>query len=121
MHLKIITIFCLCDDFLKAYGHKDDPQAQMTTAQVMTTALGAAYFFDGKQETSRIFLQEHGYSPAMLSKSRFNRRLHRLPDTLWQAFFYLLAQFHQQTNEAGDYIVDRCPVPVCDNLRINLR
>jgi hypothetical protein len=118
MHLQIITIYCLCADFLTAYGHKDDPQAQMTTAEVMTTALVAAFFFDGKQETSRLFLQEHGYIPKMLSKSRFNRRLHQIPDTLWQALFYLLAEIHQQNNPAGDYIVDSCPVPVCDNLRI---
>ena len=40
------------------------------------------------------------------------------PDTLWQALFYLLAKIHQQLNTQGDYIVDSCPVPVCDNLRI---
>lgn len=118
MHLQIITIYCLCDDFLTAYGHKDDAQTQMTTAEVMTTALVAAFFFDGKQETSRHFLQEHGYIASMLSKSRFNRRLHRIPDTLWQALFYLLAQVHHQANTDADYIVDSCPVPVCDNLRI---
>ena len=118
MHLQIITIYCLCEDFLAAYGYKDDPQAQMTAAEVMTTALVTAYFFDGKQERSRLFLQEHGYIPQMLSKSRFNRRLHQIPDTLWQALFCLLAQIHQQNNLADDYIVDSCPVPVCDNIRI---
>lgn len=38
MLLQIITIYCLCDEFLTAYGYQDDPQAQMTTAEVMTTA-----------------------------------------------------------------------------------
>ena len=118
MHLEIITIFCLCDDFCHAYGQKDDAQAQMSSAEVMTTALVAAWQFHGNQEASRVFLKENGYIPKMLSKSRFNRRLHQLPDTLWQALFYLLAQIHQQNNPSGDYIVDSGPVPLCDNLRI---
>lgn len=118
MQEQIITIYCLCADFLNAYGHKDDVQSQMTTAEVMTAALVAAWFFEGHQLRACQFLKEHGYVPTMLSKSRFNRRLHRIPDTSWQALFSLLAQIHQQNNAEGDYIVDSCPVPVCDNLRI---
>jgi len=118
MHLQIITLYCLCADFLTAYGHTDDPQAKMTDAEVMTSALVAAWFFAGNQKLACLFLREHGYIPAMLSGSRFNRRLHALPDTLWQALFYLLAALHQQTNTEAEYIVDSCPVAVCDNLRI---
>lgn len=115
---QIITIYCLCVDFLSVYGHKDDVQTQLSTAEVMTAALVAAWLFDGHQLRACQFLKEHGYMPHMLSKSRFNRRLHQIPETLWQALFFLLAQIHQQTNTEGDYIVDSCPVPVCDNLRI---
>ena len=32
---QIVTIYCLCDDFLRAWGHTDAPQAKMTTAEVM--------------------------------------------------------------------------------------
>ena len=35
MQEKIITIYCLCADFLIVYGQKDEPQAQMSTAEVM--------------------------------------------------------------------------------------
>ena len=42
MQEKIITIYCLCADFLAAYGYQDDAQAQMSTAEVMTVALVAA-------------------------------------------------------------------------------
>ncbi len=114
----IITIYCLCDDFLQAWGHKDAPQAKMTTAQVMTVALVAATLFHGNHERSRCFLQEHGYIPVMLSKGNLNRRLHDVPETLWQALFALLAQVHQQINKTQDYAVDSLPVPVCDNIRI---
>jgi hypothetical protein len=119
MQEKIITIYCLCADFLIAYGYQDDPQAQMSTAEVMTVALVAATFFVGNQELSRRFLQEHGYMPTMLSKSRLNRRLHAIPDTLWQALLALLGEAAQQANPTQEYIVDSCPVPVCDNIRIH--
>lgn len=118
MQQQIITIYCLCADFLAAYGYQDDPQTQMTTAEVMTVALVAATFFVGNQELSRRFLKEHGYIKRMLSKSRFNRRLHQIPDTLWQALFALLAEAAKQNNPTQEYIVDSCPVPVCDNIRI---
>lgn len=72
MTLQVITIYCTCDDFLQAAGWRDDAQAQMTTAEVMTVSLVAAAIFDGNQEKSRRFLQEHGYIPTMLSKSQFN-------------------------------------------------
>lgn len=115
---QITTIYCLCDDFLAAWGHADAPQAKMTTAQVMTVALVAAALFSGNQERSRLFLKEHGYINQMLSKGNFNRRLHDVPEALWQALFGLLAQVHQQINEAQEYAVDSLPVPACDNIRI---
>lgn len=118
MQEKIITIYCLCADFLQAYGHKDDPQVQMSTAEVMTVALVTATFLVGNHQASRLFLWEHGYIPTMLSKSRLSRRLHAIPDTLWQALFALLGEIAQQTNATQEYIVDSCPVPVCDNIRI---
>lgn len=116
---RITTIYCLCDDFLLAWGHTDAPQARMTTAQVMTVALVAAALFDGNQERSRCFLQEHGYIPNMLSKGGFNRRLHDVPQAVWQAMLSLLADVHKQLNENQHYAVDSLPVPVCDNIRIS--
>ena len=35
---KIIAIFCLCDDLLKAMHHQEDRQCQMNDAEIMTTA-----------------------------------------------------------------------------------
>ena len=117
MQEKIITIYCLCADFLIAYGHNEDPQAHMTTAEVMTVALVASEFFVGNQERSRLFLKEHGYIPNMLSKSRYNRRLHAIADTLWQSLFALLAEIVKANNAGQEYVVDSFPVPVCDNIR----
>ena len=118
MHQKIITIYCLCADFLSAWGIQDDPQCQMTRAQVMTVALVGASLFCGNQERSRVFLRDFGFIPTMLSKGRLNRRLHAIEESVWQAFFALLAEAHKQINDGQEYIVDSLPVPVCDNYRI---
>ena len=114
---KIITLYCFFDELLKALGHKDDAQAQLSTAEVMTIAAVAAQFFTGNQQKALDFLSSHGYIKPF-SKSRFNRRLHALPEALWQTALYVLAQTHQQANEENIHIVDTFPVPVCRNIRI---
>ena len=118
MQERIITIYCLCDEFLKASRFVEYPGTTMSTAEVMTTAVVAADLFGGCFERSRAFLAEHGYMPHMLSKSRFNRRLHALPEHLWQGLFHLLSETAKHLNTSGEYILDSCPVPVCDNIRI---
>lgn len=117
MDTQIVAAYCLCDDLLKALYHPEDPQRRMSDAEVMTVAIVAALFFGGNHETTRSFLQEMGYMPQMLSKSRFNRRWHRLTDRFW-ALFNLLGETWKQLNEDSIYIVDSFPVPVCDNYRI---
>ncbi len=47
MQLKIITIFCQCEDFLSEFGQKDEAQARFSTAEVMTAALVSAWFVGG--------------------------------------------------------------------------
>ena len=118
MQERIITIYCLCDEFVKASDFVEHPWTTMSTAEVMTTALVAADVFGGCFERSRAFLAAHGSVPHRLSKSRFNRRLHALPESLWQGAFHLLSSVAKQTNERNEYIADSCPVPVCDNIRI---
>ena len=100
MDTQIITIYCLCDDMLKAFHHRDDPQCQMTDAEVMTTALVAALFYGGNFEKARDFLQTEGYIPAMLSKSRFNRRLYRL-EPMFHSLFDLLGRFLEPGKSSG--------------------
>ncbi len=114
----ITTIYCLCDEFLKATGHRDDPQARLSTAEVMTIALVAAAFFGSNIEASRSFLEEYGYIEKAISKSRFNRRLHAINPCLWQQLFDLLAEVFKQCHPEQTYVVDSLPVAACDNIRI---
>ena len=119
MEEEITTIYCLCDDLLKAMDIQEDPQVRMNNAEVMTVALSASLFFSGNYEKSREFLSEHGYIGYMLSKSRFNRRLLAIPEVVWLALFNLLAEIFKQTNEGDEYAMDSFPIPVCDNIRIS--
>jgi Transposase DDE domain len=114
----ITTTYYLCEEFLKAIGHRDDPQARLSTAEGMSTALAAAAFFGGNIEASRSFLEEYGYIPKAISKSRFNRRLHAIDSSLWQMLFDLLAEVFKQSHPEQTYVVDSLPVAVCDNIRI---
>ena len=77
---KILAVYCLRADILTALGHADDPQPQMSDAEVITTGLVAMVFFRGNFEAARALLSMPRYRPHMLSRSRLNRRLHRLPD-----------------------------------------
>ena len=63
MELEIVAFYCLCDDFLNSYGVKDDHQTEMSTAEVMTTALTAAAFFGGDHEKKSNFPQRIRLDP----------------------------------------------------------
>ncbi len=114
----ITTIYCLCDEFLKAINHKDDSQVRLTTAEVMTVPLVAATFFGANIDKTRRFLHEYGYMPTMISKGRFNHRLHAIEPTLWRGLFSLLAEAFKLNNLHQTYVVDSLPIAVCDNIRI---
>lgn len=117
MDTQIVAVFCLCDDMLKALRHYEDPQCQMSDAEVMTTGIVAALRFRGNFELARHFLQEEGYIPNMLGKSRFNRRLHRIQD-LFLTLFRLLGETWKELNSHSVYVIDSYPIPACDNYRI---
>lgn len=113
----IVTIFCLCAELLDAFGHRDDRQCQMSSAEVMTVALVAASCFGGNYALACRWLQRPNLIPVMLSKSRFSRRLYRLRD-YFILLFYIQAAVWKENNRYQVYNVDTFPVPVCDNIRI---
>jgi hypothetical protein len=81
----------LCTEFLQAMGHHDDFQAQMSDAEVMTTAIFAMLYCGGNYAKARKQLGCPNYIPTMLSESRFSRRLNRLAH-LFVPLFAVLAQ-----------------------------
>ena len=117
MDTEIIAIYCLCDDLLKAMHHVDDGQCQMSDAEVMTTAIVAVRYFGGNIEWARAMLQQQAYIPTMLSRSRLNRRLHRVKK-YFLTLFAKLAEHWKACNSQSLYVLDTFPVAACDPYRI---
>jgi hypothetical protein len=117
MDEKILAIYCLCTDVLKAIGHADHPQDKMSDAEVITTGLVAMMFLRGNFEAARTLLSMPPYIPHMLSRSRLNRRLHRLKH-LFVTLFDLLGYTWKPLNTESVYIIDSFPITACDNYRI---
>ncbi|KAA0266905.1 MAG: IS982 family transposase [Chloroflexi bacterium] len=117
MDTQIIVVFCLCADMLQSLHHVEDRQCQMSDAEVMTTAIVAMLYYKGNFCLASQYLYEQGYIPNMLSRSRFNRRLHRIAD-LFLTLFLRLGETWKQLNEKSVYVIDSYPIAVCDNYRI---
>jgi Transposase DDE domain len=117
MDTQIIVVFCLCADMLKSLHHYEDPQCQMSDAEVMTTAIIAMLYCRGNFRLASQYLCEHRYIPNMLSRSRLNRRLHRIAD-LFLTLFLRLGEHWKNLNERSVYVIDSYPIAVCDNYRI---
>jgi hypothetical protein len=114
---KIISIFCLVDDLLKAIGHQEDKRRKVSDSEIITTAIVSSLYFGGHLDNARGFMKMTGLSPAMLDKSRFCRRFHNLESLLYSLFFQM-GQYLKDISGARDYIIDSFPVAVCDNIRI---
>ena len=118
MQDTITTLFCVCADLLTALDVRDEAQMRVSEAEVMLAPLVGALYFGGKIERAHTFLFEHGYIKNRLSKSRLNRRLHRLPLSVWTTFFDLMGHVFKSHNKDNAYTIDSMPFPVCDNIRI---
>lgn len=118
MNDKIIAIYCLCDDLIKYLGHRSNPQQKMSDAEVMTTAMISAIYCGGNFEKARELLDVPNLIPQMLSRSRFNRRLHRL-EPLLGILLQSLGKYWADLNTESVYSIDSFPISVCDNIRIS--
>lgn len=114
---EILTIFCICDDLLKASGYVDHPQALMSHAEIMLVAIIAARYFGGNFAVACRWLHRPDLIPNMLGKSRFNRRLHRIKECFLTLFAIQAATWKTQC-VSRIFNVDTFPIPICDNIRI---
>jgi hypothetical protein len=114
---KIISLFCFLDDLLKVMRYKEDPRSRVSDAEIITTAFLATANYGGHLNAARLHMIDYGLVPAMVSESRFNRRLHRLSSLLEVIFFQIGTQLKAIAG-AGNYVLDSFPVPACDNIRI---
>lgn len=114
MELKVITIYCICDDLIKSKNIQDHPQSRMTYAEILTTGIVAALFYRGNVQNARLYLLSARYISNMLSHSRINRRLLSIDPDLWQAILILCSHLLiKKKKSSGEFIVDSFPMPVC--------
>jgi len=114
---KSIAIYVFIDDLLKEIDYKEPANRNMSDAEIITTILVSAIYFSGHHEKAMSFMSSTGMVTHMLSKSRFNRRLHQIRDLIVDLFFQLSALV-KELNISSEYTIDSFPVSVCDNIRI---
>ena len=93
-----------------------DPHRKLNDAQVITTALVAAYYFQGNQSHACSYMRDF-FGFDMPDKSNFNKILHQLSGLIEQ-LFYQLADIFKNLNLSSRYMIDSCPIAVCKNIRI---
>ena len=98
-------------------NYKDAVSRKTTDAEIITVILLAAQYFGGNIEHSLSFVRSTGLMPNMLSKSRFNRRMHQIGELLSELFFHV-GQVLKELNIDSSYSIDSFPVAVCENIRI---
>ncbi len=114
---KVIAIYCIVDDMLKAIQHPEDIRRRVSDSELITTAVVSAMFFGGHHEHAIGFMKGDKLSPHMLSSSRFCRRIHQVGQLLAELFLQLGAHIKNLTAEL-QYVLDSFPVAACDNIRI---
>ena len=114
---KIISIFCLIDDILQGINHVDDVRRQVCDSEIILTAIVSSTSFYGNHSSAIKFMKQYGFIPNMLDKSRFNRRLHKIGNLLFE-LFEIVSSYYKDFCCEMHYIIDSFPVAVCHNMRI---
>jgi len=114
---KCIAIYVFIDNLLKKIEYKEPTNRNMSDAEVITTVLVSAIYFSGHHEKAMSFMSSTGMVTHMLSKNRFNRRLHQIRDLIVDLFFQLYALI-KELNISAEYSIDSVPISTCDNIRI---
>jgi len=114
---KFIAIYVFIDDILIEIGHKEPVSRNTSDSEVITVALIAAKYFHGNIDHAINFAKSTRLIPGMLSKSRFNRRIHLIFELIIDLFLNI-ADIIKRLNISSEYIIDSFPVATCENIRI---
>ncbi len=114
---KIISIYCLIDDILQEINHIEDVRRQVSDSEIILTSIVSSISFYGNHSSAIKFMKQYGFIPNMLDKSRFNRRLHKIGNLLYE-LFEIVSSYYKDLCCELHYIIDSFPVAVCNNMRI---
>jgi len=68
---KIIALYCIVDDILKAMRHREDCRVRVSDSEVITTAFVAVLYFGGHLDNARHFMQLRAMSLRCSIKAGF--------------------------------------------------
>mgnify|MGYP001613256985 CR=1 FL=1 len=105
-------VYTIIDDILLALRHQEDKRRELSDAELITTVITAAIYFGGTIEKARDCLKTTGLIPNMISKSRFNRRLHDIGDLLFD-IFHQLGEGIKPISPTTEYLLDSFPLAIC--------
>ncbi len=118
MVTKTVAIYVFFDDLLKTMDHKEPHTRKTTDSEIMTALMISTLYFGGNIEKAISFVRSTNLMPNMLSKSRFNRRMHAIAELIVMLFSQIgQALKHLTINTI--YIINSFSVSVCHNIRIN--
>lgn len=115
---KVIALFCIVDDLIKAMHHKKDIRVRVSDSDVITTAFVTNLYFRGHFDIARMFMKIKGFLPLMLDKSKYCRQLYRYYYLLVSMFFQIGSKLKAIAG-AASYVLDSFPSTVCDNMFIS--
>ena len=75
---NVIAIYVFIDDIMIEIGHKEPVNLNTSDSEIVTVALIAAKYFHGNIDHAICFVKSTRLMSEMLSKSRFNRRMHSI-------------------------------------------
>lgn len=118
MEEQIISIYCLCDDFIHSKRFIDQHNVKVSTPEIMMNFIVAMRFFYGNLDLARRFLCEHGYIRKNFTLSCLNKRVHKINSNWWHEILEFIQSWGKRNGLPSEYIVDVFPVSVCRNIRI---
>ena len=112
MEQRMITIYCLIEEFLKGVmGKEEHKLAEISDSEVLFLGYLAVSDFNGN------YSKAHYYGMGMklvspIEYSRFTRRINQLEEEIEQLFLFLSEVF-KKLNGSQIYSVDSFPVEIC--------
>ena len=106
METFAIVVYIVSDEVLRILRSAD---AQMSDAEVITFVLITAKYFKCNYKISRYFCKKLRLFSNILSNSRLNRRIRKIPWDRWNGIFRFLALIFKNTSN-DNFAVDSFPV-----------
>jgi hypothetical protein len=121
MEVFAITVYVISHEILRLLEIEDDLQSEMSNAEVITFTILAAKYFSSNHKMTRYICEKLRFFPKILSHSRLNRRIHKIPWSCWQAIFRFLSLIFKRTIKNQYFAVDSFPIACCQKNRIDKR